>query len=154
MIQLLLLLSVVLQSTIYQFTQEQGAQLLSYTPLSSKIIVQFSEPPEIAIGTPVVMHGVMLGKVRAIIEGEQSATQVKIALLEGQQEKVAEGTIALRSSAWSASRGQTLTFIELLNPEGVSLSPEGMSGALQNERIKGFLSYEAFWRAPKEPFSL
>ena len=114
MIRLLVLISLIFQMA------PQNIWLASYAP-AGEVIIEFGEEPQLAIGTAVVAAGQFVGKVRKIeaIESAGSIAHRATVSLDNPAigNFVRSSSVALISSAWSASRRRNISFVELLSPD-------------------------------------
>ena len=121
-----------------------------------KISTKFQGVRELDIGTPVFSKGQLVGRVAAVkpivqVRKQWGDYEVDLALTEQARNSVADNTVALISSPLVSPKKQPKTIIELVSSSQQKSDKKGapQDSAEKNDskRIKGFSSYEQYWRA-------
>lgn len=135
-----------LAATVLQFVPYSILDLEQPEPML--IQTSMSNAPIITEGTPVFAGGVLVGKVTEAKLANQASPkkagnqyeEISLHIFSKGQASITKSTVALVASPLVSPKKTPMPVIELVNPKSDA-------ERIKKGRIKGFSSYEDFWRA-------
>lgn len=139
-------------------------QVASANKASSQLLVDFPQINGLKPGSPVLVEGNIVGRVKKISSKQPQKNQprsrrsfeVALDLDSAIFEKLALGTCALQSLPMTDSKDSRKPVVELFVPRdtvaapkasGSATTPTKLSQLQPGDRIPGFASFEEFWRS-------
>ena len=121
-----------------------------------RLSAKFQGVQELAIGTPVFSKGHLVGRVAGVkpilqVRKQWGDYEVELAVTEQANNNLSDHTVALISSPLVSPKKQPRTVIELVSSSDPKNTKKDVSQKQSDKsgmrNIKGYSSYEQYWRA-------